>query len=66
MRLIELKMKRVSVKNSTEGYTSETWQSMSKSSGVLLESQHIRWKVSRHFVSRKELLSKHVGQPPPG
>ena len=64
MRLIELKMKRVSVKNSTEGYTSETWQSMS--SGVLLESQHIRWKVSRHFVSRKELLSKHVGQPPPG
>ena len=61
MRLIELKMKRVSVKNSTEGYTSETCQSMSKSSGVLLES-HIRWKVSRHFVSRKELLSKHVGQ----
>lgn len=38
MRLIELKMKQVSVKNSTEGYTSETWRSMSKSSGVLLES----------------------------
>ena len=39
MRLV-LEMLRVSVKNSTEGYTSETWGSMSKSSGVLPESQH--------------------------
>ena len=38
MRLI--KMKRVSVKNSTERYTSETWRSMSKSSSVLPELQH--------------------------
>ena len=40
MRLIILKMKQVSVKNSGEGYTSETWQIMSKTSGVLPESQH--------------------------
>ena len=40
MRLIVLKMKRLSVKNSSEGYTSENWRSMSKPSGVLSESQH--------------------------
>ena len=39
MRLIVLKTKRVSVENLSEWYTTETWRSMSKSSGVLAESQ---------------------------
>ena len=37
--LIVLKMKRVSVKNSSEWYTSETWRSTLESHGLLAESQ---------------------------
>ena len=59
MRLIVLKMKRVSVKNSTEGYTSETWRSMSKSSGVLPDSQHGATLVFADTIACRQLSPKY-------
>ena len=53
MRLILLKMKQVRVKNSSEGYTSETWRSMSESNGVLPESQDVIMQTRLQAVTAK-------------
>ena len=53
MRLIVLKMEQVSVKNSSEGYTSETWRSMSESNGILPDSQHVVTQTRLQAVTAK-------------